>query len=351
MKPPEPSKEQQILFNILKGVNPTNLEGIDTSNLFDLFRRHRLFPLAPALLPMLENEERERWKNAIRSGSMRSLNFVHRLIEILDLLHMEGIEAIPLKGPALAQALYGDVSQRHMRDLDLLVIRGDMEKAMGQLQMLGYSLKYPEKKLTASRWRAYFRYQYDVVLVQNDKGGLLELHKRIAYPGLLGGMEHLLTEQQESIEIAGRMVKCMSRETTFIYLAVHGVHHLFFRLFWLRDIAEALNRWELDHSRILYIVREMGIERMLGISLRLTGYYFGTSIPSEYRLIVDDNSIILNRLFERCKQAILDPKILTRKNRLNVLLFSMALKPDWRHKWETISSVYHRWVIRRFVAR
>ena len=146
-------------------------------------------------------------------------------------------------------------------------------------------------------------------------------------------------------------MKCMSKETSFIYLVIHGVHHLFFRLFWLRDISEAMNRWELDHTRILYLARKMGIERMLAISLRLAAYFFNNSIPAEYKLILDDNSTILNSLFERSKRAIFNPKILTRKNRLNVLLFSMALKPDWRHKWETISSVYHRWVIRRFVAR
>ena len=305
--------------------------------------------MAPALLPLLEEEERERWKKAIRSGSMRTLRFISQLNEIIEMLYNEGIEVITLKGPVLAQTLYGDLSQRHMRDLDLLVIHGDILKALELLQESGYILKTPGKELTVKQWHSYFKHQYDVALLHKEQGSILELHTRIAYPGLLGRSAYLITDQLETVEMAGRSMKCMSKEATFIYLAIHGAHHLFFRLFWLRDLAEAIKRWELDHTRILYMVRQMGIERMLGVGLRLTSYYFGTSIPAEYQPVLEENKAVLSRLVERCQHAILDPQFLTRRNRINVLLFSMALKPNLQHKWETFSSVYHRWYIRKFL--
>jgi len=348
---PKPSNEQQLLFKLLKGDPPTSLEGVDTGILFDLFRRHRLFPLAPELLPLLGEEERERWKMSIRLGSVKTLRFISQLHEIIATLKPEGIEVMPLKGPVLAQALYGDLSQRHMRDLDLLVSPGDMLKALELLQKLGYVLKFPEKELTARQWRIYLRHQYDVGLVHREQGIMLELHTRIVYPGLLGGLENLITDKQETIEIVGRPVRSMSKEGTFLYLAIHGTHHLFFRLFWLLDLAEALNRWELDHASILGTVRQMGIERMVGVGIKLAGYYFDVNIPAEYQPLLEDNATILDRLEARCHRAIFDPQFLTRNNRLNVLLFSMALKPGWSHKWKTLLSVYHRWFIRKFLAR
>lgn len=347
----KPTNEQQLLFNILKGAPPVSLEGVDTLILFDLFRRHRFFPLAPILLPLLEEGECERWKRAIRIGSVRTLGFISRLHEILETLHTEGIEVMPLKGPVLAQALYGDVSQRHMRDLDLLVAPGEMQRALRVLQESGYMLKIPGKELSARQWRTYLRHQYDVGLVHREQGSMLELHTRIAYPGLLGGVEHLITDDPESVEIAGRTVRCMSREGTFLYLAIHGAHHLFFRLFWLRDLAEALNRWELDHARILYMARQMGIERMLGVGLRLTGSVFGNSIPAEYQPLLKENDIILNNMEKRCRRAILNPRFSGWKSRLNVLHFYMNLKPGWRYKWGTLKAVFHRWYIRKFLVR
>jgi hypothetical protein len=237
-----------------------------------------------------------------------------------------------------------------MRDLDVLVIQGDILKALELLQESGYILKTPGKDLLVKQWLSYFKHKYDVTLLHQEQGSILELHTRIAYPRLLGGSENLITDELETVDMAGQLMKCMSKEATFIYLVIHGAHHLFFRLFWLRDLAEAMNRWDLDHTRILYLVRQMGIERMLGVSLRLTSFYFGISIPVEYLPVLEENTSVLNRLVERCQYAILDPQFLTRRNRMNVLLFSMALKPKLQHKWVTLFSVYHRWYLRRFLA-
>ncbi|MDF1575705.1 MAG: nucleotidyltransferase family protein [Bacteroidales bacterium] len=346
---PRPSKEQQLLFDLLKGAPPATLEGIDTTVLFDLFRRHRLFPLAGDLLPLMEEKERERWKQAKRLGSVKSLGLVTRLFESLDMLESEGINALPLKGPVLAQALYGDLSQRHMRDLDLLVSEKDLHKALEVLQASGYAQKFPGKVLTEKQWKIYLRQQYDVALVHQGQGIILELHTRIAYPELLGRMEQLITGETAAIELAGRSVPCMTLEGCFLYLAIHGAHHLFFRLFWLRDLAEALNKWDLDQQRILENARLMGAERMLGVGLKLAASFFGARIPGEYQEFLEENTVILNRLEERCHRAILDPRFYGRRSRRNVLLFSMKIKAGWTHKWHTLSSVYWRWRVRKFV--
>jgi hypothetical protein len=350
VKPSQPSKEQQLLFDLLKGKIPSGLEGINTKVLFALFQRHRLFPMASPLLPLLDEGEQLQWKKAIQLRSLISLGLVSRLLELKELLDSEGISILPLKGPVLAQALYGDVSQRHMRDLDVLVNEDDLQKALKALQASGYKRKFPKKELTGKQWNTYLKHQYDVGLIHNEHGTLLELHTRISYPALLGGMEQLITSEQISIDLAGRPVPCLSSEAAFLYLAVHGAHHLFFRLFWLRDLKEALNRWDLDHARVISLAEQMDIERILGIGLTLAAYFTGMKPPADYDPLLKRHAAILDRMERHCHRAILTSDYYGRRNRINVLMFAMKFKPGWMHRRQTLSELYHRWYIRRFLS-
>jgi hypothetical protein len=270
-------------------------------------------------------------------------------MDILNTLESEGIETKPLKGPLLSQTLYKDVSQRHIRDLDLLVNSRDVMKTLQILRGMGYILKFPEKELSDKQWRQYYRQQYDVILKHQEDGSLLELHTHIAYPGLLGGKEHLITHDLEICELAGRPVNCFSKEATFLYLAIHGAHHLFYRLFWLRDLSEALNRWALDHEAIADSAGQMGIERMLGVGLQLAESFFGTGIPDTYKPILTKHESVLTRMEERCYHAICGSDFYGRRSRANVLQFYMDMKAGWKHKYLTLSSVFYRWHIRKIL--
>ena len=54
-------------------------------------------------------------------NAQRSLRLTQRTAKILACLARRGIEAIPYKGPALAQTVYGDVAMRQFSDLDILI--------------------------------------------------------------------------------------------------------------------------------------------------------------------------------------------------------------------------------------
>jgi hypothetical protein len=57
---------------------------------------------------------------------------------ILGELSRRDVRAMPLKGPALARHLYGDVGLRTSRDLDVLVAPGDLTPAGEALAAMGY---------------------------------------------------------------------------------------------------------------------------------------------------------------------------------------------------------------------
>ncbi len=351
MRLPKPTNEQQVLFDLLKGKIPPDLKGVDTQKLFDLFQRHRLFPIAQGMVKILSDSEKIKWKKAIQSGSLRTLQLTKTLKDVLQLLVKEGIEAIPLKGPVLAQLLYGDLGQKHMWDLDLLVLNGDILRAVDVLKGAGFTPHIPSGDLKPQQWRYYFRHQYDVAMKDSEFRIVVELHAGIAYPGFLNPKEKNLLNDIQEVEIAGFQLPFLSNESTFLYLAIHGTHHLYFRLFWLRDFAMALERWELDHRFIFDQAKLLGVERMLGVSLSLAHSYFGVKPPEVWHKYLNDQSSLMKQLENRCHKVIGHPKFLSRRNRLNVLIFTMTLKPGWRHKWVSITTVFHRWYIKKFLLK
>ena len=146
MHVPKPSKEQQLLFNILKGEVPTNLEGIDTKVLFDLFRRHRLFPLAPALFPMLEEEERKRWKagGPVQNPQIHA-TYSAAAINFTEAFKMQGLEAIPFKGVLFWRILCLEMWAATSSDLDILVRNEDRQRKVIEVAgKEGYELE-PKK--------------------------------------------------------------------------------------------------------------------------------------------------------------------------------------------------------------
>ena len=112
-------------------------------------------------------------KRAVLAHTTRNLVLTNILTEILLAFDEEGIPAIPLKGPVLAMVAYGDVSLRAYNDLDILVPRTHVFRAMNMLGARGYS---PTFRLTRGQEEALFRFQHHHSLQTADHDALVELH-------------------------------------------------------------------------------------------------------------------------------------------------------------------------------
>jgi len=119
-------------------------------------------------------------------------------------------------------------------------------------------------------------------------------------------------------------------------------------LFWLRDVAEAMKQWELDHSKILSNAHILGIERILGVSLELAREFFDVKIPEEYYGFLKDNRAIIEKLKRLCIKRILGPEEMSFIGKLQKHYYIMSLKPGIRYKWVAFQSIFHRWYIRKF---
>ena len=209
-------------------------------------------------------------------NARRNLKFVSELILILDCLDAQAIPALPYKGPALAQTVYGDVTLREFSDLDILVCPADVRRAKEALRDLHYS---PHAPLTPAEEKAHLKSGYEFVFDSPAGRNLLEIQFAIVprFYAVDFDLDAFFARASPA-RIGGRTVKTLSPEDLLLALCVHAAKHAWIRLCWLRDIAGVVQsqplRWDVVEQR----AAGLGIDRMLGTSLLLANRWLGAAV-------------------------------------------------------------------------
>lgn len=220
---------------------------------------------------------RAKYEENARSG----LWFTGELVRILKHLESRGITAMPLKGPVLAEILYGDVTARQFSDLDILVRADDAPKGKLALAEIGYT---PRLGLTQSSERACIASGHELGFDSVAGSHLVELQWRIL-PRFYSVEFDLasLFARAERVELAGHSYTTLSVGDLFLVLCVHAAKHLWIQLSWLCDIAELSRSSQIDWDVTWQRAQELGIQRMVGVSCLLARDLLGSPLPAPVR--------------------------------------------------------------------
>ncbi|HEX7084826.1 MAG TPA: nucleotidyltransferase family protein [Vicinamibacterales bacterium] len=203
--------------------------------------------------------------------------YVHQwrtLEEILAAFAAGSVRAAVLKGPWLAHRLYPEPSDRHAVDLDVLIARADLDRALGILTAAGWH----SGDGPAAR---YARRHHHHVQVTRDGSPPLELHFRArAGFGTIVESEPLLARASAARTPAGHQVLTLAPEDEFVYLALHAAGHAFARLIWLYDLKLLLRAnpgfdWVLAATR----AGQIGAGAPVAFACRLLRERLGLTIP------------------------------------------------------------------------
>lgn len=219
--------------------------------------------------------------NAYNAIARWNLSLSGELLKLLNIFRERGIRALPLKGPALAAAAYGNVSLRIFGDLDILMPREDILKAKDLLQQHGYQ---PQLHLTASQEIEYLRSHHDYKFVRTADGIVVELQWGITQWSFTFPFDFdEIWEGREVGSLAGASVFNLSPETLLLVLCVHGTKHRWEQLKWVCDVAELVDAYrdKVDWPRLLGQARAQGGERMLLLGLFLAHDLLGAHLPNE----------------------------------------------------------------------
>ncbi|SDO00269.1 nucleotidyltransferase domain-containing protein [Alkalicoccus daliensis] len=271
-------KLPEEMIGILRMLNrePVHWKKINIDNVMDFAGHHRLFPQLHRSTEHLEPPEQ--WKQSIQKHVMQhtliTLQLAGETARAADFFRTNNQRLLVLKGPALAQFLYGDVSARMSSDLDMLVPLEELENAALLLQQLGYKERpYFSKKLPDWKWR-----HHHLTFYHQDSGVHVELHWRMhPGPGREAGFEKLWKERRY-VDFGQSNIPVMGTEHLFAFLAVHGARHGWSRLRWLCDMNELLKQ-DIHWAKLEEILGDQKL--IAGTALALCQQLFHRQLPEE----------------------------------------------------------------------
>ncbi|MBA3327562.1 MAG: nucleotidyltransferase family protein, partial [Solirubrobacterales bacterium] len=161
--------------------------------------------------------------------------------EVFTAFAAAGVDALLLKGPALALALYTEGETRAYADIDVLVAPGDLRRARAALAEAGYV--DVSDKLGIDDVAGVV---HDETWVGPDPDGhqMVDLHRRL--PGAEAPAERVwavLAARRTSIELAGREIPVLRREGLALHVATHAAQHGAGHPKGIIDLGLALERW------------------------------------------------------------------------------------------------------------
>jgi hypothetical protein len=223
-------------------------------------------------------------RSAYEANLRRSLWFSAELSRISRHFEGKNLRAVPYKGPVLAEAVYRDPGLRSYSDLDLLIIPDDFARAKQALTELGYRPTSDQSAAIERLWIwAGYERSFDGLAGKN----LVELQWALLpyFYGVDVRVEELAARAGR-ISIAGCEVACLSPEDCVIVLCLHAAKHLWTRLIWLSDIAEAASLESVNWALVIARAEALGVVRMLGVSFWLTKNILRSKLPAAAEEIV-----------------------------------------------------------------
>ena len=293
------SRIQNIVDSAFPNSDQRNTNAGNWNEFLRLAEHHSVLPLvacnllanARALPPEIEHFLRSSYETNLR----RNLWFAAELVRILRHFEQRHLRALPYKGPVLAQSAYGDLGLRSFSDLDLLISSADFTSAKQTLAEVGY---LPSKETSPAVERLWLRIGYECSFDSPAAKNLLELQWNLL-PYFYAvdprasnfGLDGLMTRAGH-IRLGETDIPCLSPDDSLLVQCLHAAKHLWSRLIWVTDIGESLRSPGIDFAVVVSRARDLGIARILAVSLWLVDDLLAAEIPAAARASLQHDSAV-----------------------------------------------------------
>ena len=225
----------ESLLGLLRGhANQRPLSDSEFTALLRVASEENVFPLLVQRISALGIEfpspQREQLREIKRKAQFSAFIWAESLRSTLAAFHRSGVPVTPLKGPCLAERLYGDVALRTYADLDLLVRPHDLARAEKLLTDLAF--------IPSGRADDYHR-------SWNRKAVNLELHRNVDNPLTFDFDVNAAWARAQPSQFSGVPVWIFHPSDELSFLCLHAVRHRFDRLCLLVDLGLAFRRFPL----------------------------------------------------------------------------------------------------------
>ena len=236
------------------------------------------------LLPMLwkrlarhaeRDELFDRIKGIYRYTLYKNSLTLSRFRTVARTLHDAGVRVMMLKGAALLLRYHVDLGARPMNDVDVLLDKGDVERAMGVLHDLGWKCA---EDVGVGRALGV----YNSIPLAGGQGFEIDLHWRIMtdYGGKVPARE--LWDASLEADFQGTPVRVLSPEDQIMHTCAHGVKwNTLPPIRWIPDLMTIIeaDRELIDWDRLLLTTRERNLTAGVRACLLFVHANFEADVP------------------------------------------------------------------------
>ena len=273
-------------------------EPIDWPRTVQLAEHNAVIPHVYARLStardLVPNQALAQLRQGYQANARQTLWLTRELFRVLEQLQARGIAALPYKGPALAELVYGNVTQRQFGDIDIFVRAADVPKAKAAVLELGYGHNL---RLGVREEQAYLRSGYEYTFDSPLGRNLLELQWQVLprFYAVDFDMDGLF-ERAQTLAIGGRTLQTLGAEDMVLVLCVHAAKHAWIQLSWLCELALLAQlqpiRWEMVQQQ----ARRLGVERMVSASFLLAEKLIGAPVPAAFQAQIDHSASLVDQI-------------------------------------------------------
>ncbi len=213
-----------------------------------------------------------------KANVQKNLLFTGELLHLLDLFQQNAIPIAALKGPVLADSVYGHISLREFSDLDVIVHEADLSKAEDILTARGYQADFPDRHYRS----AFLSYQGQYALRHSNTGISVDLHWRLSGRGVPFPLQLAeIWPRLEQVMIADRTVPTVAHDDLALFLAGHGTKEGWRSLIWVCDFAEFLRKYQdIDWVAVLDRAQQSHCSRSLLLAIALASTLLDAPAPA-----------------------------------------------------------------------
>ncbi|MEC0344787.1 nucleotidyltransferase domain-containing protein [Peribacillus frigoritolerans] len=280
-------KELRLLLQIINMESKEGTEPIKNKYLIDidwdlflqLAAHHRIYPLAYSKLNKIGVEliplyVIQTLYQKYKENTFQMLHLSGEMERVSKLFTENNIRLLFLKGPAIAADIYGDISLRTSKDLDILIPKTDLNRAEQLLLNCGYEKEetspFSTKRKSGSIHVSYYHSQ---------KKTQIEIHWRLYRPPATEPSFDELWRRKRISNLTSYPVYLFGKDDLFFYLVNHGAKHGWFRLRWLADIDQIIRKSNITKEN--YLFQKKYQLHLIGQALILASQLFKTPIHEE----------------------------------------------------------------------
>ena len=278
------AEDREIINSLLQN-------DIDWKYLIETGQKHKILPLLYANLiavrsDLFEKDQIQQFQNLLQSNITKNFFLTAELLEILNYLQINRIEAIPVKGVVLANLAYSNFGLRSISDLDIIVRKKDFIKTQELLIAHEYKASSINKEVYYQQAQYYKK--------KNIVIGI-DLHYEFAPKNHFAAVDSsLFWANTEYSKIGNQDIKVFALEYTLIHLCLEGVKEHWRSLNRLCDVSELIFKQEINWKLLLANAETLNKKEVVLLGLYLVHTILNTPIPDD--ILSETNHFLTHKI-------------------------------------------------------